>query len=84
MFAFSYIHSLFFLKKKHLGQQLREGDWIALDGTSGTVYAGRVRTVPSDVLTHFLDGDDTDEKGEVPLDVEIFRDIMQWSDEFRR
>jgi len=30
------------------GQVLREGDWIALDGSTGRVIKGRVKTVPPD------------------------------------
>ncbi len=30
---------------------LREGDWLSLDGTTGEVIAGRIKTQPSEVMT---------------------------------
>ena len=35
-------------------RQLKEGDWISLDGTTGVVYEGQVNTCPSEVLEHNL------------------------------
>src|SRR6058998_3629651 len=32
------------------GQTLNEGDYLSIDGTSGTVYAGQVQTAPSEVI----------------------------------
>ena len=32
------------------GLTLKEGDYLSIDGTSGTVYAGQVKTAPSEVI----------------------------------
>jgi len=36
------------------GKQLREGDWISIDGTSGEVYLGQVPTVVPDLNDPYL------------------------------
>src|SRR3970282_2371764 len=41
----------------HVGKTtLKEGDWISLDGSSGEVVQGEVRTLPSEVLQVLLNG----------------------------
>src|SRR5262249_23346374 len=32
------------------GRTFNEGDFLSIDGTSGTVYAGQVKTAPSEVI----------------------------------
>lgn len=64
------------------GVTLKEGEYISLDGVNGIVYAGHIATKPSDVLEHAHEN--TKEGDDVPKDVQIFRDIMQWSDNLRR
>lgn len=58
---------------------LREGDWLALDGTRGIVVAGQVKTSDSDVMRVM--------RGEMaPADsptYELFRDVLAWTEEFR-
>jgi pyruvate,orthophosphate dikinase len=34
-----------------------EGDYLSIDGTSGTVYAGQVKTAPSEVIQALVHGD---------------------------
>src|SRR4051812_2377891 len=34
----------------------REGDYLSIDGTSGTVYAGQLPTAPSEIIQGVLDG----------------------------
>jgi pyruvate,orthophosphate dikinase len=41
------------------GQTFREGDYLSIDGTSGVVYAGQVKTAPSEVLQGLLHRDPT-------------------------
>ncbi|MBM3877263.1 MAG: pyruvate, phosphate dikinase [Verrucomicrobia bacterium] len=38
-------------------QVFHEGDYLSIDGTSGAVYAGEVKTAPSDVIQGLLHGD---------------------------
>src|SRR5205085_12694471 len=40
------------------GRTFREGeDYLSIDGTSGTVYAGQLRSAPSDIIQGLLHGD---------------------------
>src|SRR5687768_5142025 len=32
------------------GQTFNEGDFLSIDGTSGTVYAGQIKTAPSEII----------------------------------
>src|SRR5687767_4235626 len=32
------------------GQTFKEGDWLSIDGTAGKVYAGQVKTAPSEIV----------------------------------
>src|ERR1051325_5420223 len=38
------------------GQTFNEGDYLSIDGTSGTVYAGEVKTAASEVIQGLLEG----------------------------
>jgi pyruvate, orthophosphate dikinase len=63
------------------GQTIREGDYISLDGTTGEVFAGEVKTIPSEVLRVLL------EKTMKPEESAIYQDfqmLMSWADEARR
>ena len=33
------------------GQTFKEGDYLSIDGTSGTVYGGQIETAPSEIVT---------------------------------
>ena len=39
------------------GQTFHEGDFLSIDGTSGTVYAGQVKTAPSEIIAGLIGGD---------------------------
>jgi pyruvate,orthophosphate dikinase len=39
------------------GQSYAEGDYLSIDGTSGTVYAGQIKTAPSEIIAGLLNGD---------------------------
>ncbi|WP_414659915.1 pyruvate, phosphate dikinase [Horticoccus sp. 23ND18S-11] len=39
------------------GQTFKEGDFLSIDGTSGTVYAGQIKTAPSEIIAGLLHGD---------------------------
>jgi len=58
---------------------INEGDYISIDGTTGEVIVGQVKTTASDVI-RVMDGS-MDEK-----DSDIFsyyRELMEWADDFR-
>src|SRR6201995_1036564 len=39
------------------GQTFKEGDFLSIDGTAGTVYAGQIQTSPSEIITGMVSGD---------------------------
>jgi len=62
------------------GRALREGDWISLDGTTGEVIEGKIRTKPSEVLQVLI------EKTLAPKNAPVyqtFAKVMTWTDKFR-
>src|SRR6188768_1069333 len=45
-------------------QTFKEGDYLSIDGTAGTVYAGQLATAPSEIITGMLHGDKAAQKTE--------------------
>ncbi|MEI9960008.1 MAG: putative PEP-binding protein [Limisphaerales bacterium] len=39
------------------GQTFNEGDFLSIDGTAGTVYAGQIKTAPSEIIAGLIGGD---------------------------
>jgi pyruvate,orthophosphate dikinase len=39
------------------GKTYKEGDFLSIDGTSGLVYAGQIKTAPSEIITGLLNDD---------------------------
>ncbi|MGH7854374.1 MAG: pyruvate, phosphate dikinase [Candidatus Binatia bacterium] len=59
---------------------LKEGDWISIDGSTGEVFSGEIQTLPSEVLQVLLSGS-LDAK-----DSRIYRQfakLMKWADDVR-
>jgi pyruvate,orthophosphate dikinase len=57
-------------------QVFREGeDFLSIDGTSGTVYAGQLATAPSEIITGTLHGDKAAQKTEK---FKAFNQLMNW------
>ena len=46
------------------GQTFSEGDFLSIDGTSGLVYAGQIKTAPSEIVSGLLNGDKAAQKTE--------------------
>ncbi|OPX94276.1 MAG: Pyruvate, phosphate dikinase [Syntrophorhabdus sp. PtaU1.Bin002] len=62
-------------------KEIKEGGYISLDGTTGEVFVGQVKTLPSEVLRVLI------EKSMKPEESGIYRDfelLMQWADEARK
>ncbi len=61
--------------------ELREGDWISIDGSSGEVFRGEIQTRPSEILqvllTHSLD------KRQSKI-YRQFAQLMKWADQTRK
>ena len=63
------------------GKTISEGDFVSIDGTTGEVFVGQVKTIPSEVLRVLID------KTLKPEESEIYRDfdlLMKWADETRK
>jgi pyruvate, orthophosphate dikinase len=63
------------------GLTIREGDYLSLDGTTGEVFAGEVKTIPSEVLRVLIDKTMKPEESQVYQD---FQMLLGWADEARR
>ncbi len=63
------------------GAVLKEGDWLSLDGSTGEVIQGQLRTHPSDVLRVLLDR--SREAAGSPT-YRRFAKLMRWVDQTRR
>ncbi len=63
------------------GTTINEGDFISIDGTTGEVFVGRVKTIPSEVLRVLVDKTLKPEESQVYQDFEL---LMTWADETRR
>jgi pyruvate,orthophosphate dikinase len=62
------------------GKTVKEGDYISLDGTTGEVLVGEIKTRPSEVLQVLID------KTLAPKDAPIYQEyakIMRWADKYR-
>src|SRR5206468_258642 len=58
------------------GTVFREGDdYLSIDGTSGTVYADRLRNAPSEIIQGLLHGDKIAQKAETYRN---FNQLMDW------
>jgi pyruvate, orthophosphate dikinase len=58
------------------GTVYKEGeDYLSIDGTSGTVYAGQLPTAPSEIVQGLLHGDKIAQKGETCRN---FNQLMEW------
>src|SRR6188768_3319989 len=63
------------------GQTFNEGDWMSIDGTAGKVYAGKVKTAPSEIVAALIEGDDAAKKTEK---FKSFQQLMNWCDQATR
>jgi pyruvate,orthophosphate dikinase len=63
------------------GQAFKEGDWMSIDGTAGKVYAGKVKTAPSEIVAGLINGDEAARKTEK---FKSFQQLMKWCDDASR
>jgi pyruvate,orthophosphate dikinase len=63
------------------GKSISEGDFISIDGTTGEVFVGRVKTIPSEVLRVLVDKTLKPEESQIYQDFEL---LMKWADEARK
>jgi pyruvate,orthophosphate dikinase len=57
------------------GETFKEGDYMSIDGTSGVVYGGEIKTAPSEIITGIVDGDKAARKTEK---FKSFLQLMEW------
>jgi pyruvate,orthophosphate dikinase len=57
------------------GQKYKEGDWLSIDGTVGKVYAGKVKTAPSEIVAGLINNDEAAKKTEK---FKSFQQLMKW------
>jgi len=66
----------------HVGStELREGDWISLDGSSGEVFRGEIQTLPSEILQVLLTRSLDIRQSEIS---QQFMKFMKWADQTRK
>jgi pyruvate,orthophosphate dikinase len=63
------------------GQTFKEGDWMSIDGTAGNVYAGQVKTAPSEIVAGLINADQAAKKTEK---FKNFQQLMKWCSEATR
>ncbi|HEY1490896.1 MAG TPA: PEP/pyruvate-binding domain-containing protein, partial [Verrucomicrobiae bacterium] len=63
------------------GQTFKEGDYLSIDGTAGTVYAGEVKTAPSEIISGLLNGDKAAQATEK---FKNYTQLMKWCSQFTR
>ncbi len=57
------------------GRVFKQGDFLSIDGTAGTVYAGEVKTAPSEVVQALVNGDKEALKSRTAAN---FAQLMKW------
>lgn len=63
------------------GKTIKEGEYVSIDGTTGEVFTGQIKTIPSEVLQVVVD------KTLKPTKSQIYRDfalLMKWADDARK
>lgn len=63
------------------GQIFQEGDFLSIDGTSGTVYGGELKPAPSEIITGIVSNDPLSRKTEK---FKNFQQLMKWCAEATR
>ncbi len=66
---------------KAAGETFKEGDFMSIDGTSGTVYGGELKTAPSEIIAGIVHNDKTAKKSEK---YKSFMKLMEWCGEATR
>ena len=63
------------------GKAFSEGDFLSIDGTSGTVYAGQIKTAPSEIIAGLLNGDQAARNTEK---FKQYAQLMKWCSQATR
>jgi pyruvate,orthophosphate dikinase len=57
------------------GQSFKEGEFLSIDGTAGTVYAGEIKTAPSEIIAGLINDDKAAQATEK---FKSFAQLMKW------
>jgi pyruvate,orthophosphate dikinase len=57
------------------GRAFKEGEWMSIDGTAGSVFAGQVKTAPSEIVAGLIYGD---EGAKATEKFRHFQQLMKW------
>ncbi len=63
------------------GHTYKEGDFLSIDGTAGTVYAGEIKTAPSEIIAGLINGDKAAQATEK---FKSYAQLMKWCSQFTR
>jgi pyruvate,orthophosphate dikinase len=63
------------------GRTFQEGDWMSIDGTAGKVYAGQLKTAPSEIIAGLVHGDKAARATEK---FRNFQQLMKWCSQAAR
>ncbi len=63
------------------GHTFKEGDYLSIDGTAGTVYAGQIKTAPSEIITGLINGD---KRAQATEKFRNFVQLMKWCSQATR
>jgi pyruvate,orthophosphate dikinase len=61
--------------------EIREGDWISIDGSTGEVIEGKINTKESEIISVLIEGSIKPEYSEI---YGIYSKIMSWADKYRK
>jgi pyruvate,orthophosphate dikinase len=53
----------------------KEGDYLSIDGTSGAVYGGQIKTAPSEIIAGLINGD---KQAQVTEKFKNYAQLMKW------
>ena len=60
---------------------LGEGDWLSIDGSTGEVFLGQIKTYPSEIMQVLLHKSLDPKQSKI---YQTFSDLMRWADRHRR
>ena len=63
------------------GRTFKEGDWMSIDGTAGKVYAGELKTAPSEIIAGLVHGNAAARATEK---FKNFQQLMKWCSQAAR
>jgi pyruvate,orthophosphate dikinase len=63
------------------GKVFKEGEYLSIDGTSGVVYGGQIKTAPSEIITGTIKNDKRAQKTEK---FKSFQQLMKWCSQATR